>query len=84
MKSNLRETDMSNRKLETLPTGWSMQQCAKCHMVFALPHLKGDSSRALANARITKELERHARENHSNPKEHLCEPVLEGRRPSGY
>lgn len=68
---------MSSRKLEILPKGWSMQQCAKCYMVFALPQLKGDSSRVLANARITKELTRHVRESHSNRKE------LAGQRSSG-
>jgi hypothetical protein len=72
---------MSWRKLVTLPKGWSMQQCAKCYMVFALPHLKGDSSQVLANARIAKELARHARENHPDPNVHLHQPASERRRP---
>lgn len=61
---------MNNRKLEALPKGWSIQQCAKCHMVFALPPLKGDPSRVFANGRLIKELSRHNEEVHT-PGDHF-------------
>jgi hypothetical protein len=51
-------------EVETLPKGWTMLQCAKCHLIFALPPLKGDSTRKLADEQLRKELLRHVQESH--------------------
>jgi molybdopterin-guanine dinucleotide biosynthesis protein A len=41
-----------------------MLQCAKCHLIFALPPLKGDSTRKWAEEQLRKELLRHVQESH--------------------
>ncbi len=49
--------------LELLPNGWTLQQCATCEMVFALPPLDGLSG-IEAKDILTKELERHVLQKH--------------------
>jgi len=52
-----------SHELETLPKGWSMQQCAKCHMVFALPPIE-DATGTKANGILLEEVQRHVDQNH--------------------
>jgi uncharacterized C2H2 Zn-finger protein len=61
--TRIRSISMSY-EVETLPKGWTMLQCAKCHLIFALPPLEGDSTRKLAEERLRKELLRHVQESH--------------------
>ena len=51
-------------EVERLPRGLTMLQCAKCHLIFALPPLEGDSTRKLADERLRIELLRHVQESH--------------------
>ena len=61
--TRIRSISMSY-EVETLPNGCAMLQCAKCHLIFALPPLEGDSTRQLADERLRKELLRHVQESH--------------------
>jgi len=45
------------------PTGWILQQCAECKMIFALSPFDEESGLE-AMDRITEELDRHILQNH--------------------
>lgn len=58
-----REAVRTNHELATQPTGWILQQCAECKMIFALPPFDEESGLE-AMDRITNELDRHILQNH--------------------